>query len=369
MSNIKIPVEVNVNLESLEVSREAFYNLCFITESDTAPRNVNVQSLKELLDNGYDRESLAYNFCVGVFSQRGISSVTIRAKRSSESYIKAYDSADNSQYYFLTIQTKSEEDILELATYLQSQGQSKLLFYSNDKMIKLPNTVAYYQEKIPLNTPDSQNRVPFKYFYINKAYKLGHDARGLFKFVSKSEYVNKLHFVFLGELDISLNQRQQAITAYPEASWIAECANKFPSEVQWLYKSLAKTGITPISNIPTGFSASSIVNKNKVTMGSGCTTEGVPIQEEIMLDWVKWGISQKVWNTLYTKERITNKDKDLIVNDVRNVLDIAVSRGSFEKYKITDISIQPRLNSISIKFDAHTTQTILGTEVSGSLGY
>ena len=53
----------------LGLEREAFYNLCFITENDEAPREIVVSKLKDLLDNNYSRTSLAYNFCVGVFSQ------------------------------------------------------------------------------------------------------------------------------------------------------------------------------------------------------------------------------------------------------------------------------------------------------------
>ena len=53
------PVEVNLTIENPSLVREAFYNLCFIAESDTAPRNLVVKTLKDLLDNGYSREGLA----------------------------------------------------------------------------------------------------------------------------------------------------------------------------------------------------------------------------------------------------------------------------------------------------------------------
>ena len=49
----------------LGLERDAFYNLCFITENDEAPREIVVNKLKDLLDNNYSRTSLAYNFCVG----------------------------------------------------------------------------------------------------------------------------------------------------------------------------------------------------------------------------------------------------------------------------------------------------------------
>ena len=95
----------------LGLEREAFYNLCFITENDESPREIVVSKLKDLLDNNYSRTSLAYNFCVGVFSQEGIQSITIRAKRSSETYQQAFDAADNNSYYFIVIDSKDEAAI------------------------------------------------------------------------------------------------------------------------------------------------------------------------------------------------------------------------------------------------------------------
>ena len=46
------PVNVNVVVETPTVTNEAFYNLCFITENDVAPRTLEVKRLNDLLDNG-----------------------------------------------------------------------------------------------------------------------------------------------------------------------------------------------------------------------------------------------------------------------------------------------------------------------------
>ena len=97
------PVDVKLNIENPSIERYAFYSLCFITESNIAPRTLKVTRLQDLLDNGYSRLDLAYNFCVGVFSQQGMDTVYIRAKRSFESYVEAYNSDDNSMYYFVEI--------------------------------------------------------------------------------------------------------------------------------------------------------------------------------------------------------------------------------------------------------------------------
>ena len=71
------PVKVDLQIETPSLERGAFYNLCFITENDEAPRTLKVERLRDLLDNGYDRLSLAYNFCVGVFAQQGMDTVYI----------------------------------------------------------------------------------------------------------------------------------------------------------------------------------------------------------------------------------------------------------------------------------------------------
>ena len=109
--------------------------------------------------------------------------------------------------------------------------------------------------------------------------------------------------------------------------------------------------------------------KNRATVGSGKTSEGVPIHEQVSLDWVKWAISRKVWRLLYTKDKIsaTEGGKELIVNEVKDVLNIAVEEGIFVKYDISDVILNSRNNTISIKFSAELEHTILYVDVSGSL--
>ena len=159
--------------------------------------------------------------------------------------------------------------------------------------------------------------------------------------------------------------------AYPEAAWVANCGNEFPSRVSWVYKYLSKVDVLSESDIPKeGYTTStSIVMKKRATVGSGKTSEGVPIHEQVSLDWVKWAISRKVWRLLYTKDKIsaTEGGKELIVNEVKDVLNIAVEEGLFVKYDISDVILNSRNNTISIKFSAELENTILYVDVSGSL--
>lgn len=334
----------------LGLEREAFYNLCFITENDTAPREIVVNKLKDLLDNKYSRTSLSYNFCVGVFSQDGIQSVTVRAKRSNETYQQAFDAADNNSYYFIVIDSKDETDINTFANHIAFEPY-KLLFYSTStNSLANTKTVHYYQSAIPTESV-TDNKITLDNLYINNAYKLGYEVVGLDK--------------------VTTPQLQMTRLAYPEAAWIALCGNKFPSSVQWLYKYLAKTDIVFEKDIPALSNTSSIVINNKAVVGSGKTNQSLPIYEQVSIDWVKWAISQRVWKTLYTQNKInaTQGGIDLIINEIKYILDIAVEEGIFTQYKIGETKLDRNTNNLQVKFTANLTHTILEVEVNGSLKY
>ena len=57
------PIKVDVSIENYVIKSDAFYNVCFITEDDLAPRTIEVKTLNDLLNSGYYRFSLAYDFC------------------------------------------------------------------------------------------------------------------------------------------------------------------------------------------------------------------------------------------------------------------------------------------------------------------
>ena len=101
------PVKVDVNVENYVIKSDAFYNVCFITEDDLAPRTLEVRTLDDLLKNGYYRFSLAYDFCRTAFLQQGMSSVFVRAKLTNETYEQAFEADDNSTYYYVVIDTKN----------------------------------------------------------------------------------------------------------------------------------------------------------------------------------------------------------------------------------------------------------------------
>ena len=58
------PIKVDIKVEDLQLQSDAFYTVCFITKSDTAPRTLEVTQLSQLLDAGYMRAGNVYNFVV-----------------------------------------------------------------------------------------------------------------------------------------------------------------------------------------------------------------------------------------------------------------------------------------------------------------
>ena len=191
-----------------------------------------------------------------------------------------------------------------------------------------------------------------------------------------NRFVFSVGFKQYGE-DNKMEQPQLARLAYPEAAWIASCGNEFPSRVQWLHKYLIKVDVLPEKGLKdklpdSGYpNTTSTVMKNRATVGSGKTSEGVPIHEQVSLDWVKWAISRKVWRLLYTKDKVsaTEGGKELIANEVKDVLNVAVEEGIFIKYNISGVTLDSKSGTISIKFSAELEHTILYVDVSGSLHY
>lgn len=398
------PINVEITVESESLDRNAFYNVCFITENDVAPRTIEVGNLNELLSHGYRRDSLAYNFCLTAFAQQGIPTVFVRAKRTDETYSEAFSSDSNANYYFVVIDSKLEGDIEPFNEYLTSADEFKLQFYSSSNdPIKDKKLVHYYSDfSIRLAevmagdfsrlVGDSENlagrmyasdRAKFSELYIAKALKSDVEVEevysGEYKYMAGDltklvgDSINLagriMDFERAREYGADVSYYQLARTAYPEAAWIAECANSFPSRVQWLHKMLVKPEVMKYSEIPENSNTTAIVMDTKSTVGSGNTMQGFAIHEQVSLDWVKWAIGRKVWTLLYNTSKLpsTVGGTELIKNEMKNVLDLAVEEGVFSKYVIKDISIAKDKETVRASFSATLMHSILGASISGSL--
>ena len=394
------PVNVNIVVETPTVTNEAFYNLCFITESDVAPRTLEVKRLNDLLDNGYMRLDLAYNFCLAVLLQESIGRVYVRAKRSGETYQQAFDADDNSNYYYIIIDSKDENVILNFNDYLVSVDPYKLQFFSSYKDLSSSvanRKIVYYYEPfnvgekdyVSLDTSDNVLSDSYdKYYtgYTNELYNYyANKSYGVVTATYYSDGVND-HWdfdnsgnvlwdsndnVLLERQDIPIDLAQSARIAYPEASWISKCGDSFPSRVQWLHKYLRGNSVHKLSQIPNLSTTLVTILDNKATSGSGMTGQGIVINEQVSLDWVTWAISKNIWNTLYTESKINANDSGLtlIENKLKEVLDIAVKENIFTEYKITQRNLQRQTNNASFKFSASLVYSILNVNIEGSVYY
>lgn len=171
--------------------------------------------------------------------------------------------------------------------------------------------------------------------------------------------------------DITQEEAQSRTLQYPEGGWIGVCGSYFPSEVQWLYKSFKKQFSTSTSKIPENSNTTYPIKitSDLVTLGSGTTTNGVPINEKVSLDWLKYAIQTRFWKLLYNNERITatKLGETAFLNELIAVLNIAVNESIIVNYKINSVSLDRVNGKISISFRAELVHTILSVNVSGSL--
>lgn len=195
-----------------------------------------------------------------------------------------------------------------------------------------------------------------------RIYTIGIAESGRFVFKTNSREIEK---------NPSYRTLQQARMAYPESAWIGLCGFSFPSRIQWLHNYLNKVDVVKSKEIPDFSNTSSLILKNKATVGSGLTTQGVVIHEQVSVDWIRWAIGQKVWSTMYASGKIgaTESGSTIIVNDVKEVLNVALEEEIFSKYSVTDVIVSPKTDSMSLKFSGQLVQTILNVEINGSLYY
>lgn len=374
------PVNVTVDVQSTIVDKYAFYNVCFITEKEGVPRTLEVRKLQDLLDNGYDRIDLAYNFCYTVLSQGQMESITVRSKSLAETYQDAYLVDDNSDYYYVVIDSKNPDIIFEFNDFLTESKEMKLQFFSHkddlSAQVKGRKIVYYYNPFIPKSNMTMDEYIGD--YYLNSAYQIvipaffsdGIDDYFTFDGDEVVAWDNEDR-VLLEKQDMSFDQSKLSRIAYPEAGWIAKCGFKFPSLIQWLYKYINLAETVKQTNIPDLSTTSSIVHKVKATIGSGVTGLGLTIQDQVCLDWVVWAIQKRLWDYMYKNDDIpaTNEGLDIVENELVSVLEIAKDQKMFERWKITSRGLDRLNNKASLKFEATLTHSIMGVRVAGTVYY
>ena len=111
----KTPVVVNISLTQARLERYAFYTPAFISEHvDFTDRSVEVFQLSDVIKAGYSQDSSAYIYCALAFAQtERVDSVILVAKKSNETYLEAYKESPINKYYFLSLESQNEDDVLE----------------------------------------------------------------------------------------------------------------------------------------------------------------------------------------------------------------------------------------------------------------
>lgn len=372
------PIVVDINIEESILTSEGFYQVGFITQNDNAPRTIIVDSLDDLLANGYDRGSQAYNFCIGVLAQKQMQQIVIRAKRSTETYTEAYLADDNAGYYFVVIESK---DINEILTFNDSiVDELKLQFFSSNlnvyDLVKDRKLVYFYQPYFENGWIlfDSSNIVETdegKWFSIGDT---GYYSDGTSDWVFDGESTidwDNSDDVQLEHQDITEEEAQNKSLQYPEGAWIGLCGYSFPSHIQWLHKFVERMEWFDLVEIPELSTACvRIYGKDKATVGTAETCQQYPINEQVSLDWVKYALQRNLWNSLYGSKKInsTVNGLQILENQIKEILDVAVTEGIFTDYLITKRELD-RINAkASFKFVATLTHSILGVDkVEGNI--
>lgn len=337
MQNLRniIPVVVNVSINKQEVNRYAFYTPAFISENDEVERTVEVTSLKEVIDKGYTKDSNAYAYCAMAFSQRQrVDSVVLVAKRSTETYVEAYTASHNTLYYYITLETKEIDEILALSTFLLTERVDKLIFFSK-------------YEDVSVRVKGVSNLV---WWWDVESWL----------------WDNWSIVLWDSYLEVAATSLK-----YPEAAWISYCANVFPSQMQWLGKSL--TGVDPIG-APTIPSSASLMNSvdglDFYTWGSGKTCDGEWIDHKVNDDWIKWAIRRNVWKLLKDSPKIsaTKNGVDQIEMKIKEVLEFNLRQNGIISYKVYNPQLNRQQRKASFEFSYEREHAIVGVvTVNGTL--
>ena len=407
----KKPIKVNISVEKpLSLRKDAFNTVAFFTEVDyLEDKDYVFHNLSEVTQQGFTFGSATYNFCRGVFLQNKGVRVVVRLKRKSESYQECYDKRDNSEFYFVVIESKLFGDVYRFNQHIQSE--LKLQFFSTSEevghMLSGSKIVHYWQPTFSQELLYDSNDIVVadsgRFITLSTADKLYRFEEGFWMFDGEngvpelSVYLDDsgnryqwdwYEFVSLDIQDTSSGE--DAFVAwdadgaipldlvdhtteddankfplyYPEAAWIGRCAYIFPSRMQWLFKTIEGVTAFDVISIPLNANTSTYINGDKVTLGTGCTAQGVRIEQQVFLDWLKWAIQQNMWNLLYVSEKVpaTQQGLTLMEHRLDEVLRYSLVQEGIQNYKITSRRVYDKVK-VDFKFKITLTHSILGVDV------
>lgn len=380
---LRPPIKVDINIEQeTTLVQGAFQTVGFIHENDTVvERTIRIKSLQDVVDAGFMKSSSLYNFCRAVFNQNTNMQVVSRVKRSTETYSEAYTADGNDEYYYVVIESKNIIDVLTFNELIQPD--IKLQFFSTtenvSEIVGGRKLVYWWQplfdEYLLYDSGaivESDSGQLFELSTNSYPTTDGTDSWLFDDFIPVSDIVNwDSEGPVILEFDDYTDE--EALTVpyyYPEAAWIGRCGWIFPSRIQWLYKTLVGAEVFDLNEIPLLSNSYTTIKDNPVTVGTGKTTRGYPIDQEVGLDWVKWAIQKNCWSLLYSSEKVNATQDGLLQFEqrVKEPLDIAVRENLFSSYSIKERNLDRINNSVSFKFTATLLYSILGVDqVEGSI--
>lgn len=128
------PIKIKIDVSTETTTRDGFFTPCFIAETeDTFLRTSVVTSLEDVIDLGFSDESNCYSYCNTLFSQENntIDQIIIRTKYPSETYLEAFLADDNSSFFYVTIESKELQDIIDISDYIETIR--KMLIFSTNQ--------------------------------------------------------------------------------------------------------------------------------------------------------------------------------------------------------------------------------------------
>ena len=401
IDNSPARVGINIDQPNYLLSEEELQTILFITSDKNVEYNKAIIcfDLKNLLNAGYRRDSIAYNFCFGVFLQKKGMRVVLINKPPDISYVDFYSKKiSKHSHYFICIESKEPKDVVSLDDYLKISKLEKLIFTSTNKdfskeYANCERVVYYYlsgfdfddffENYILLDSgsitqTDEADNLILNRDLNNINSELNEDTLYVSldsESIAKTDGGFDLIFSesFVENTDIDVYEAQGFPLYYPESAWISRCAKVFPSKIQWLYKSFSKQITNQSEKIPDN-STTSIVFQSQDIATSGCgktSNLDMTIDERISLDWLCIAIRKKLWSVLYTDERIKadkNGESKLTASLV-GVLDKAIDLEILKSWKSLEIKLNRESNTIGYQLLMQTNGSLLSINVDGNVYY
>lgn len=390
-----VNVKINISSSSGYLDANALQTTLFITESETPKKAIVVTKLKDLLDFGYKRESVAYNFCLGVSLNKKGSRVIVVGKGKDESYVDALKRVPAKVFYFICLESKLSEDVLSVHTNIIASKQEKLIFTSSNEDLSevysgCDRLVYYYcdsldfkdiyqhyllydsEEIVEMDTDDLLLVTEVKPEFYNQSFIEGKSYLNTddLKVISTD---SNLNVILSDDSEETTQEEAQSYPLfYPEGAWIGRCCTAFPSEIQWLYKSFPKQLSNNSINFPKNSNTSLQYGSNPDLITVGCNKVSsllCDINEQIGLDWLVMAIRKKLWLVLYQNEKVLPNEKgiSLFKTALTSVLDNAKNLGLLSEWSNLQTQLNRVENNIGFTFDMKTTQTILTVKMTGEI--